>query len=163
MQNKILISFLCFCLFSLCFATVSAQGVTMGSPVVRIVEGNVMISVRAESFNAGDKYRIGVGVEGETPLAAEMTFTKGAETIGEVSEFTQGFTAHWWNVEQIICKGIELSGDMLPGSGEEGSLQISIPRGELEGKEKIYIFVSKDYGSSTWYLEDGSELDKSFW
>ena len=163
MQNKILFSVLCICLFSMCFASVAAQGVTMGSPVVRIIEGNVMISVRAETFNAGDKYRLGVGVPGETALPAEMTFTKAAGSVGEVTEFTQGFTAHWWNVEQIICKGINLSGDMLPTAGEEGSLQISIPREALAGKEKIYIFVSKDYGSDTWYLEDGSELDKSFW
>jgi len=163
MRNKILFTVLAICLFSMFFATLSAQGVTMGSPVVRIVEGSVLISVRADQFNAGDNYRIGVGVVGETPLAAEMTFTKGAETIDEVVEFTQGFTAHWWNVDQIVCKGLELSGDMLPAAGEEGNLQIKIDRDALEGKEKIYIFVSKDYGSDTWYLEDGSELDKSFW
>ena len=52
---------------------------------------------------------------------------------------------------------------MLPAAGDEGSLQITIPRASLENTEKIYIFVSKDYGSDTWYLEDGSELDKSFW
>lgn len=163
MQNKVLFTVLCICMFSMCFATVQAQGVTMGSPVVRIVESEVMINVRVESFNAGDNYRIGVGVAGETALPAEMTFTKGGNPVGEVTEFTQGFTAHWWNVDQIICKGINLSGDMLPGEGEEGSLQITIPRASLENMEKIYIFVAKDYGSETWYLEDGSELDKSFW
>lgn len=163
MQNKVLFTVLCICMFSMCFATVLAQGVTMGSPVVRIVEGDVLINVRVESFNAGDSYRIGVGVAGEAALPVEMTFIKAGNPVGEVTEFTQGFTAHWWNVEQIICKGINLSGDMLPSDGEEGSLQISIPRTNMENVEKIYIFVSKDYGSETWYLEDGSELDKSFW
>jgi len=163
MQNKLLFSILCICLFSMCIATVVGQGVTMGSPVVRIVEGNVLVSVRLETFNPGDTYRIGVGVAGDTAPDADMTFTVGGEAVGEVSEFTQGFTAHWWNVEQITCKGMELSGDMLPATGDEGSLQITIPRASLENTEKIYIFVSKDYGSDTWYLEDGSELDKSFW
>ena len=163
MHNKVLFTVMCICLFSMCFATVLGQGVTMSSPVVRIVEGSVMISLRMETFNAGDKYRIGVGVAGETALPVEMTFTKGADSFGETTEFTQGFTAHWWNVDQIICTGLELSGDMLPAEGGEGAVQIAIPRSSLENKEKIYIFVSKDYGSETWYLEDGSELDKSFW
>jgi len=135
----------------------------MGSPVVRIVENDVMISVRLEGFNAGEKYRVGVGVAGDTALPLEMTFTKGADSFSETHEFIQGFTAHWWNVEQIASRGLELSGDMLPGSGEEGSLQITVPRSNLENVDKIYIFISKDYGSDTWYLEDGSELDKSFW
>lgn len=147
----------------MCFATVLGQGATMGSPIIRIVEGNVIVNVRLETFTAGDKYRIGVGVAGETALLAEMTFTKGGSSVGEVTEFTQGFTAHWWDVEQIICKGIELTGDMLPADGEEGVLQITIPRDNLASLERIYIFISKDYGSATWYLEDGSELDKSFW
>ena len=163
MRNKILFTVLSICLFSICLTNVSAQGVTMGSPVVRIVEGNVMISVRVDQFNADDKYRIRVGVAGDTPLPLEMTLTKGADTITEITEFTQGFTAHWWNVDQIACKGLELSGDMLPAAGQEGSLQIKIEKSELENTERIYIFVSKDYGSDTWYLEDGSELDKSFW
>ena len=42
-----------------------------------------------------------MGVAGDTAPDADMTFTVGGETVGEVSEFTQGFTAHWWNVEQI--------------------------------------------------------------
>ena len=163
MQNKILFTVLCICLFSMCFATVLGQGATMGSPVVRIVEGEVLISVRVENFNPGDKYRVGIGIVGETPLPAEMVFTRGGSPVGEVTEFTQGFTAHWWNVEQIICKGMELSGDMLPAEGVEGSLQISIPKDSMDNTESVYIFVSKDYGSETWYLEDGSELDKSFW
>jgi hypothetical protein len=163
MHNKMLFAVLCICLFSMCFATVIGQGVTMGSPVVRMVESNVLINVRVESFNAGDKYRIGLGVAGEAAIPAEMTFTKGGGPVGEVSEFTQGFTAHWWHVDQLMCRGFELTGDMVPMEGEEGTLQMSIPKTCLEGRENIYIFVSKDYGSDTWYLEDGSELDKSFW
>ena len=135
----------------------------MSSPVVRMVEGEVLISVRLGTFDPGGTYRFGVGVAGDTALPADMTFTVAGAPVGEVTEFTQGFTAHWWTVEQIICKGMEISGDMIPASGQEGSLQISIPRESLANPEKIYIFVSKDYGSDTWYLEDGSELDKSFW
>lgn len=163
MQNKLIFSVLVLCLFSICLTPLMGQGATMGSPVVRIVENDVRISVRLENFNAEDSYRIGVGVAGETAPSADMTLTVGANTVGEVTEFIQGFTAHWWDVEQIAAKGLVLSGENLPASGEEGSLQITIPRDSLENTEKLYIFISKDYGSETWYLEDGSELDQSFW
>jgi hypothetical protein len=124
----------------------------------------VIVSARVSNFVPGKSYRLGVGCAGDKQLAAEVALSKADAPITKDSvEFKQGNTAHWWNVPELWCVGFTFTPDELSTQGLEFKLTASVDREVADACGKLYIFVSRDYGSSTWYLEDGSELEKTLW
>lgn len=146
------------------FATTAmAQvGASMTAPVVRNKEGQVIITTRISSFTAGGKYRIGIGcASASAPGARVEAMENGTNPLAlETKTWTQKNTKDWWQVEPIQSTGFFLGPSNLP---EQILFRITIPKKAADQYDILYIFVSKDYGSETWYLEDGVELEKKYW
>jgi hypothetical protein len=80
-----------------------------------------------------------------------------------VTDFTQGYTSHWWGINELKSRGVSLSESDLPDQEQQLTFRVKLQREAADNFEKLYIFVSRDYGGDTWYLEDGVELDQSYW
>lgn len=137
---------------------------TMSAPVVRTAEGQVIFTTQLQNFVPGSKYRIGIGGVGNSAPDATIEVKLGETALSKATaDFTQGYTSHWWGVDELKSRGIALSASDLPDSGQQLTFRVSIAREAADNFEKLYIFVSRDYGGDTWYLEDGVELDQSYW
>lgn len=137
---------------------------TMSAPVVRTAEGQVVFTTHLKDFVAGSKYRIGIGGVGNSAPDATIELEMGDQAISKsATDFTQGYTSHWWGMDELKSRGVALTGSDLPGKGQELIFRVKLAREAADNFEKLYIFVSRDYGGDTWYLEDGVELDQSYW
>lgn len=143
---------------------VCQDSASMTPPIVKTAEGQVVITSRFENFVAGSQYRLGIGIAGEAAPDAKVELLKSGTPVSkESSAFVQKNTSHWWGVEQLQAKGFSLSPADLPQKGQRLTFRITISREKADALKKLYIFVSRDYGSSTWYLEDGVELNEKYW
>jgi hypothetical protein len=66
-------------------------------------------------------------------------------------------------MNELKSRGVSLAASDLPSAGQQLTFRVKLSRAAADNFEKLYIFVSRDYGGSTWYLEDGVELDQSYW
>jgi len=161
--------FLCVVVGTLLFLTPAgllvAQGsATMSAPVVRTAEGQVVFTTHLQDFVSGNKYRIGIGGVGSSAPDATIELELGDTALSKsATDFTQGFTSHWWGVDELKSRGVSLEASDLPSPGQQLTFRVKLSREAADNFEKLYIFVSRDYGGSTWYLEDGVELDQSYW
>lgn len=137
--------------------------VSMSSPVIRTTVEGVSISARFQGLSPERRYRIGVGVKGQFPQAEIELSREDSPLPTNPTDFVQQHTGNWWGVEQLSARGYLIEGSKIGGPSEELLLRVSIPRAEADKLDHIYIFISRDYGSDTWYLEDGIDLDKSYW
>jgi hypothetical protein len=137
---------------------------TMSAPVVRTAEGQVIFTTHLQNFVAGSKYRVGIGGVGNSAPDATVEVELGEKPLSKsATDFTQGYTSHWWGMDQLKSRGIALTASELPESGQQLTFRVTLSREAANKFEKLYIFVSRDYGGDTWYLEDGVELDQSYW
>jgi len=143
---------------------VAQSGATMSAPVVQTAEGQVIFTSHLQDFSSGNKYRVGIGGVGATAPNATIELELGEKALSKsISDFTQGYTSHWWGMTELKSKGVMLADSDLPGQGTDLTFRVKVPRESADNYDKLYIFVSRDYGGNTWYLEDGVELDKSYW
>lgn len=165
MKDKAWILFFTMLLVSFFTGPVFAQGrATMSAPVIRSTADQVTITVRIESLSADRTYRIGLGATGENAPGATATIHSGEKALPiEATNFVQGNTSAWWKVDQLSCIGFVVSGPAIPAAGQSLLLQFTLPKATADTFSKMYVFVSRDYGSQRWYLEDGTEIDKSDW
>ncbi len=137
---------------------------TMSAPIIRSAEGAVRFSVRFSNFVPNSRYRIGIGIRGDkTPDVTLELLENEAAVSKDPVNFVQKNTNHWWGIPQLSVRGFAFSASELAGEGREFVFRMSLPRESADKAGKLYIFVSRDYGAETWYLEDGSELDESNW
>jgi hypothetical protein len=165
MQYKFLIVVLGALLFlSPAGLLIAQDSATMSAPVVRTAEGQVEFTTRLQDFVPGSKYRIGIGGVGNNAPDATIEVKLGDTALSKsATDFTQGFTSHWWGMNELKSRGIALAASELPEQGQQLTFKVHLSREAADNFEKLYIFVSRDYGGSTWYLEDGVELDQSYW
>lgn len=143
---------------------VAQDSATMSAPIVRTAEGQVIFSTHLQDFASDKKYRIGIGGVGNSAPDATIELELGGEALAKsTTDFTQGYTSPWWGMSELKSRGVALAGSDLPGQGQNLTFRVKIPRKVADNYDKLYIFVSRDYGGDTWYLEDGVELDKSYW
>ena len=161
--------YLHFVLGALLFLTptsllLAQDSATMSAPVVRTAEGQVIFTTQVENFVAGSKYRVGIGGVGNSGPAASIELELGENALAKPeTDFTQGYTSHWWGMDALKSRGVALAAGELPSKGQQLTVRVKVPRDNADAFDKLYIFVSRDYGGDTWYLEDGVELDKSYW
>lgn len=137
---------------------------TMSAPVVRNADGQVVFTTRLQNFVPGSNYRVGIGGVGNSAPDATIEVEIGESALSKATtDFTQGYTSHWWGVDELKSRGVALKASDLPEQGKELTLRVKLMRDAADNFEKLYLFVSRDYGGDTWYLEDGVELDKSYW
>lgn len=165
MKDKTWILFSAVLLVFFLAGPVLAQGrATMSAPVIRSTAEQVVITVRFENLDASRSYRIGLGDAGDKAPATEAKLTKNDQPVPiETTDFTQGNTSGWWKVDELSCRGYVVSGPAVPAEGQSLLLQFTMPKAVADAYSKLYVFVSRDYGSSRWYLEDGTEIDKADW
>lgn len=134
----------------------------MEPPIIKGSVDSISFTARFSELNPEKAYRIGVGVgkgalEGAT---IELESDDGA-LQAQVVDFTQGNTSSWWGVSEVTARGFLLEGESVPKGTV--TLRFSIPRAAADKAKKLYVFVAKKYGPTTWYLEDGSELSDQYW
>lgn len=137
--------------------------VSMSAPVIRTGMEEISISARFQGLAPERSYRIGVGVKGQFPEAKIELARGDASFPVPLTDFVQGHTSNWWGVEQLSARGFQIEGSSVGGPAEELVLRISVPRAETDRLDNIYLFISRSYGTDTWYLEDGADLDESYW
>lgn len=165
MKRNVILLITVACLTLLFAGPLLAQDrATMSAPIIRSSGEDVVFTVRFEKFAAGRVYRVGFGVKSDKAIDAKVELLKGDSPVSVApSDFEQGNASGWWGLDKVMSKGFVLEPAQLPPAGENLVFRVTAPRDALEQFEKVYIFVSRDYGSSRWYLEDGSEIDSSDW
>jgi hypothetical protein len=165
MKDKTWILFSALLLVMFLASPVFAQDrATMSAPVIRSSPDSVVITVHYEGLNPSRTYRIGLGRAADKAPEATATLEKGDQPLQiEATDFTQGNTSGWWKVDELHCKGYVISGPAIPAEGQSLVLKFTLPKAVADTYSKMYIFVSRDYGSQRWYLEDGTEIDKAEW
>lgn len=165
MMRRSWIPFLSFVAVAILFPTLlpAQDRVSMSAPVIRTSTGEVSISARFQGLNPERNYRIGIGVTGQFPESKIEIARDDTPVAASLDDFIQGHTSNWWGVEQLTARGFQLDGNDLGSASEELVLRISIPQAEADKLENIYLFISRNYGGKTWYLEDGADLDNSYW
>jgi len=137
---------------------------TMSAPVIRASGDEVIFSVRFENFSPDRSYRIGFGAKGEAVPDVQVALSNEDRDLPlEPMDFSQGNTKGWWKIEQVGARGYTIGKSEIPEAGKALTFKVTVPRDVADNYDKVYLFVSRDYGSGRWYLEDGSEIDKSDW
>ena len=136
----------------------------MSTPILRTSPGEISLTTSFSGFESGSEYRIGIGVVGQTARNLQLNLLKNNNQISRsVEAFHQGYTSTWFNVESVQLQGYRVAGADLPASDGRLTLKITLPREEADRLGKFFIIVAKNYGADTWYLEDGSEVNKTHW
>lgn len=137
---------------------------SMEAPVVKGTTESIVISARFKGMSAGGSYRIGVGVAKGDLSSAQVDLKREGEDLSVTStEFKQGYTESWWSVPELSAKGFLVEGGLIPDSDVALVLRADVPRAEADRAERLYVFIAKKYGPTTWYLEDGTEINISEW
>ena len=137
---------------------------SMEAPLIRTTPDTVSFIALFSAFVPGGYYRLGVGTNGADLSSATIELLRdGTPVQVKIVNFTQGYTSAWWGVEQIRVRGCVLKRSQLPGNGGSLTLKFSIPRADAGKAGKLYVFVAKKYGPTTWYVEDGAELNRRHW
>ncbi len=143
------------------FVVQAQERVSMSAPIIRSTGEDLVFTVRFEGFVDGRSYRLGVAAAGAAPEAT-VELLKGASPLNlKAAEFVQENTKGWWGVDSIRALGYILGPADLPD--EPVTFRITIAREAADQLAKLYLFVSRDYGSGRWYLEDGTELADTDW
>ena len=140
-------------------ASFAAERASMEAPVIRASEDSITVSARFSNLSTDGVYRIAAGVASGDLESAQLELKKEGDVLDlEVIEYTQGYTSSWWDVSEIAARGYQLEGAGIPDDGSSLYLKVTLPLGDADRTGKFYIFVAKQYGPTTWYLEDGSEI-----
>lgn len=135
----------------------------MEPPIIKGTTDEVSFSARFSMLNPEKVYHIAVGTGGGSLDGATIALESGGNPVDlKLMDFTQKYTASWWGVPEVEARGFLIEGASIPSEGEL-TLKFSISRAKADSLKKIYVFVAKQYGPNTWYLEDGTELSDEYW
>jgi hypothetical protein len=138
---------------------------SMSAPVIRAMpEGNVSFSAQFSDLASTGEYRLGFGpATGKLNGAKIEVLKNGTPINSQISDFEQGYCSNWWNINKVSLQGVSLSGGTIPNKDEKLTLRVTVPKAELEKVKKVYMLVSRKYGTDVWYIEDGVEMNESYW
>ena len=141
------------------------QQASMSRPVVKTQQDTVHIIVSFSSFSPGQVYRLGIGCTvGDLEGATLELIDENLQESLPVRTFRQGHnTRQWWDVEEINVKGYVLEGDALPAGEGRLRLTAEIPLTLANEKDRLFLFVARQYAQDVWYLEDGTPIEKADW
>lgn len=151
-----------FLIWSLTLVALGQGRVAMSSPVIRSKEGSLFLVVNFSDFQSGGSYQLGIGSSGVDLTSAQIELVAD-NALGNVQlvSFEQGNTQGWWGISSIQVRGYQLGTSV--GPGQKLTMSVQMPIGLADQAEKLYLFVSRDYGENLWYLEDGVELTDRYW
>lgn len=134
----------------------------MSAPILRTTIDEIIITTYFSAFDADKEYRIGVGAPGSGMGEVKILLQKdGADLSESPMNFKQGYTSTWFGVDAIDARGYVFGKGETPG--DRISVRISMSRDQADSIGKFYIFIARKYGADRWYLEDGTDVDKSNW
>ncbi|MBI4444841.1 MAG: hypothetical protein HY645_02930 [Acidobacteria bacterium] len=137
---------------------------SMTAPVVKSTSEAVVLTTRFNDLSAGKDYRVGIGVAGTVLSNVKVELLKNDTTLDKAAvSFDQGYTSNWWNVDKVSVQGFVLSETDLPAKDEKLGMRVTVPRSEVSKFKKLFVLLARKYDSERWYLEDGVELDESYW
>ncbi len=138
----------------------------MDVPVIKPDKDVVVVSARFSNLIPGSRYRLGLGAAAGdmSPVKFELIRESGGESKVVEMPITAFKQAHnWWGLKEIVSRGCELDGALLSGADSRIVMRVSFTREFGDNAEKLYVFVAKNYGQNTWYIEDGAEMTKKYW
>ena len=137
----------------------------MSAPVIRAApEGNVTITAQFSEMAQTGEYRLGFAVPTGKVESVKLELLKDGTAVNlPVMDFEQGYCANWWGLTKVSAQGFVVLGSAIPGKEEKLTLRVTVPKAELDKFKKVFMLVSRKYGTDVWYIEDGSEMDESFW
>ena len=101
-------------IFTLTPLTLPQSRSSLSSPVIRRSGDQAILVCRALDLDPSKQYRIGIGVA-EGKLEIELELVRGTQRIGGLqTEFDQGHTANWWNVDGLKAVGHLVAGGPDP-------------------------------------------------
>lgn len=138
---------------------------TMSPPVIRAMpEGNVSFSAQFSDFAPNGEYRVGFGPATGKLAGLKLEVLKDGTAISlPMASFDQGYASNWWNISKVALQGFQVAGGNLPDKSGKLTLRVTVPKAELDKVKKVYLLVSRKYGEDVWYIEDGTEMDESYW
>jgi hypothetical protein len=155
-----------FVLFSsLCLFVTAQDRATMGNPVIKFLpEGIVEFKADFSDLVATGKYRVGFGSEADRLTGAKLELLKDGKALtNALIRFDQKHTSNWWNVPQVLSQGFVASGADLPAKGAKLTFKVNVAKTDLDKVKKVFLFIAREYGPETWYLEDGTDLGDTNW
>jgi hypothetical protein len=165
MKRILVFSMACLLCLSFALPLLAQDRAAMSAPVIRPTPEGVTISAQFSNFASGGEYRLGIAtVEGAPLKAAQIELIKGEQRLPQNPvDFDQGHTSGWWQVNKVSTRGFFLKGNDLPTNDEKLTLRVTIPKEEIKKHDKVFLLVARKYGETVWYLEDGQDVDKSYW
>jgi hypothetical protein len=165
MKRILVVSVACVICLSFAAPLLAQNRAAMSAPVIRPTPEGVTISAQFSNFVSEGEYRLGIAtVEGKPLTGAQVELIKGDQPLTRNPvDFDQGHTSGWWQVSKVSTRGFFLRGNDLPKEDERLTLRVTIPRDELRKHDKVFLLVARKYGETIWYLEDGQDVDKSYW
>lgn len=165
MKRILVFSVACLICLSLALPLLAQNRAAMSAPVIRPTAEGVTISAQFSNFVSEGEYRLGIATADGTPLkAAQVELIKNDQPLSRNAvDFEQGHTSGWWQITKVSTRGFFLKGNDLPTNDEKLTLRVTIPKDELNKHEKVFLLVARKYGETVWYLEDGQDVDKSYW
>lgn len=136
----------------------------MSSPTVRANEEGVQITARFSNFSKESSYRIGVGTTGAQLENAKIELLKGETPLSNnLVNFKQGYTQSWFEVDEILVRGVVFTPDGDPAPSEAVLIRVTLPKEEADRQKRLFLILSKSYGPDVWYIQEGAELNESVW
>lgn len=152
-------------LFGLLSSPLFAQPrASMSAPVIKSTVESVTITTDFNNFVAGEEYRVAIATMGVKLPKTKIELSRGGQSLSlKPTTFNQGYADSWFGADSVLAKGFFLKASELPPRGEKVTFRVIIPRSEAKLLKKAFIFVARQYGPQTWYIEDGSEMDDTYW
>ena len=137
----------------------------MSAPVIRAApDGNVTFTAQFSEMAQTGEYRLGFAVPSGKISGAKLELLKNGNPVNlPLMDFEQGYCANWWGLTKVSAQGFVVLGNAIPGKEEKLTLRVTVPKVEMDKYKKVFLLVSRKYGTDVWYIEDGSEMDESFW
>jgi len=148
------------------FLFVAAQDrAVMSAPVIRAMpEGNVSFSAQFSDFASNGEYRVGFGPANGKLEGIKLELLKDGNPVSlQETSFEQGYASNWWNISKVSVQGFHLTGPNVPQQNQKLTFRVTVPKTELDKHKKVYMLIARKYGEDVWYIEDGAEMDETFW
>jgi hypothetical protein len=136
----------------------------MSAPILQVTPEEISFTTTFSNFVPGSSYRLGVGTTGDKTNSTTIELLKENIVLSKkVVGFEQGFARSWFEVDRIFVRGLLFRSAELPGSGEDLTLKVTLPRAEADRLKRLFVILAKQYGPDRWYIVEGAELNESHW
>ena len=114
---------------TLSLSLLAREEVSMSAPILQVTPEEISFTTTFSNFVPGGSYRLGVGTTGDKTNSTTIELLKENIVLSKkVVGFEQGFARSWFEVDRIVVRGLLFRSAELPGSGEDLTLKVTLPR-----------------------------------